>query len=154
MYREYWKLKGLYDLNSIYEEIGDDIRHIIELYRTVKKEGISIEQIVKLLQLADEDNAFGLSHIEKRHKWRIDEIHEFDIQIERSKKHLHTVNDEIASAKALLNSYHMLCERKRQELKNINSEASRIVTLVNRFKNNNEEYLKIKRPSKKKLVSF
>jgi predicted HTH domain antitoxin len=28
-YREYWKLKQLHRLNSLYEEIGDDIRHIV-----------------------------------------------------------------------------------------------------------------------------
>jgi len=35
------------------------------------------------------------------------------MRIEKSKKQLHSVNDEIASGKALANSYHMLCERKR-----------------------------------------
>ena len=43
LYREYWKLKRLHKLNSIYEEIGDDILHIIELYRRAKKEGTNIE---------------------------------------------------------------------------------------------------------------
>src|ERR671920_926239 len=56
LYREYWKLKRLHKLNSIYEKIGDDIRHIIELYGRAKKEGLGIEHIVKLLQLANEDN--------------------------------------------------------------------------------------------------
>jgi hypothetical protein len=56
-YREYWKLKRLHTLNSLYEEIGNDIRHILELHRRAKEEDITIEQIVKLLQLADEDNA-------------------------------------------------------------------------------------------------
>jgi len=61
LYKEYWKLKRLHKLNLVYEEIGDDIRHILELYRRAKKEGHGIEQVVELLQLADEDYAFGLS---------------------------------------------------------------------------------------------
>src|SRR5215212_3421904 len=65
--------------------------------------------------------------------------------------YLHKLKEEIASAKSLLNSYHTLCERKRQELENINSEASRIVTLVDRFKNNNEEYLKIEKTVEEKV---
>ena len=146
LYREYWKLKGLHKLNLVYEELGDEnIGYFVKLCKLAKKEGYSREQVVKILQLVDEDNAFGLPQLEQRHKCRIDEIHEFDIQIEKSKKHLYSVNYEIASANALLNSYHMVCERKRQELKNINSKASRIVTLVNRFKSNNEEYLKIRK---------
>ena len=152
LYREYWKLKRLYELNSIYEELGyENIGYFVKLCKLEIKGGYTKEQVVKILKLVDEDNAFGLSHIEKRRKWHIDEIHEFDMQIEKSKKHLHSVNYEIESAKALLNSYHILCERKRQELENINSEASRIVTLVNRFKNNNEEYLKIEKTVEEKV---
>ncbi|HKG72148.1 MAG TPA: hypothetical protein VKA87_09615 [Nitrososphaeraceae archaeon] len=37
LYREYWKLKHLYKVNSIYEEIGNDLRHIIELQEEQRK---------------------------------------------------------------------------------------------------------------------
>jgi hypothetical protein len=92
LYREYWKLKHLYKVNSIYEEIGNDLRHIIELHRRSKKEGIGVEHVVKLLQLADEDNPFGLSQLERRRKWLMDEIHELNNQIERSKHDLKTMS--------------------------------------------------------------
>jgi hypothetical protein len=83
----------------------------------------------------------------------MDEIHDLDMQIEKSKKHLHSVNDEIASAKALLNSYHMLCERKRQESEHLNNNISRLETVISRFKDNNEEYLKIKKTVEDKVGS-
>ena len=67
---------------------------------------------------------------------------------------MHNLKEEIASSKALLNSYHILCECKRQDLENINNEISRIVTLVNRFKNNNEEYLKIKQTVEEEVSKF
>jgi hypothetical protein len=152
-YREYWKLNRLHTLNSLYKEIGNDIRHILELHRRAKEEDITIEQVVKLLQLADEDNDIGLSSLEKRCKLCIDEIHDLDIQIKRSMNHLQSVNDETASAKTLLNSYHLSCERKRQEAENFNSEISRLDTLVSRFKNNNEEYLKIQQTAKNKVTT-
>jgi hypothetical protein len=152
-YREYWKLNRLHTLNSLYKEIGNDIRHILELHRRAKEEDITIEQVVKLLQLADEDNDIGLSSLEKRCKLCIDEIHDLDIQIKRSMNHLQSVNDETASAKTLLNSYHLSCERKRQEAENLNSEISRLDTLVSRFKNNNEEYLKIQQTAKNKVTT-
>jgi chromosome segregation ATPase len=139
LYKEYWKLKRLHKLNLVYEEIGDDIRHILELYRRAKKEGHGIEQGVELLQLADEEYAFGLSQLDKRRKWLIDKIHAFDMQIERSKSYLHNLNDEIASANALLNSYHTSCERKRQESESLNNELSRLEALIHRFKSNHEE---------------
>ena len=115
MYREYWRLKGLDKLDSTYNELGEGIRHFLKLYKLVKNESMGVEQVVKLLKLADEDKDIGLSSFEKWRKWRIDEIYDLDMQIEKSKKHLHSVNDQIASAKALFNSYHISCERKRQE---------------------------------------
>ena len=76
------------------------------------------------------------------------------MQIEKSKKHLHSVNDEIASAKALLNSYHMLCERKRQESEHLNNKISRLEIAISRFKNNNKEYLnKIKKTVEEEEVN-
>jgi transposase len=153
-YREYWKLKRLHKLYSAYKELGDEgIGDFLKLYTRAKKEGVSIKQVVKLFQLADEDNAFGLPQLEKRRQLRIDEIHDLDMQIERSKNHLHAVNDEIPSAMALLNSYHILCERKKQEVGTLNNEISRLESLVSKFKNNNEEYLKIKQTVEEEVRS-
>ena len=144
-YKEYWKLKQLHNLNLVYEELGDEgIGDFLKLYKISKKEDISKEQVIHLLQLSDEDNASGLSQLQKRRKWLVDNIHEFDLQIERSKKHLQSANDEIASAKALLNSYHTLCERKREEAANLNNEISRLEAVISRFKNNNEELFLLK----------
>ena len=66
---------------------------------------------------------------------------------------MHRLNDEIASVKALLNSYHISCERKRQEAESLNSEIIKLETLVSRFKSNNEEYLKIKQTVEEKVSS-
>jgi hypothetical protein len=63
------------------------------------------------------------------------------------------VNDEIASAKALLNSYHTLCERKREEAANLNNEISRLEAIISRFKNNKEKYLKIKKSVEEEVRS-
>lgn len=57
---------------------------------------------------------------------------------------MHRLNDEISRSRKLLSDYNIFCKLKTQELENINSKISRILTLVNRFKKDNEEYLKIK----------
>jgi hypothetical protein len=67
--------------------------------------------------------------------------------------YLHTLNDEIASAKALLNSYHISCERKRQESENLNNDISRSQALIARFKSNNEGYLKIQQTVEEEVRS-
>ena len=70
-----------------------------------------------------------------------------------SSQKVHRLNDEIASVKALLNSYHISCERKRQEAESLISEIIKLETLVSRFKSNNEEYLKIKQTVEEKVSS-
>jgi chromosome segregation ATPase len=75
------------------------------------------------------------------------------MQIERSKNYLYSLNDQIASSKALLNSYHISCERKRQEAEDLNNEITRLEALVSRFKSNNEEYLKIKQKVEEEVRS-
>ena len=105
LYKEYLKLKRHHKLYSVYIELGDDgTRDFLALYKLSKKEGVSREQDVKLLQLVDEDNPRGLAQLEKWRKWRIDEIHDLDMKIERSKNCLYRLNNEIASARNYWNS--------------------------------------------------
>jgi len=66
LYREYWDLKGLNKLNSINDElVCDSIRDFLKLCKLTNNEGTSSEHVIKLLQLVDEDNALGLSQLEK-----------------------------------------------------------------------------------------
>ena len=100
LYREYLKLDRCHKLYSAYKELGDEgIRDFLKLYELSKKEGVSRQQVVKLLQLADDDNALGLAQIEKLRKRMIDEIDDLDMQIERSKICLDRLNNEIASSR-------------------------------------------------------
>jgi hypothetical protein len=154
LYLEYWKLKRPHKLYCAYTELGDEgIGEFLKLHKLAKKEGVSREQVLKLLQLADEDNPFGLSRLEKRRNWLINKIHDLDMQIERSKNYLYSLNDQIASSKALLNSYHISCERKRQEAEDLNNEITRLEALVSQFKTNDGEYHKIKQRAEEEVSS-
>jgi hypothetical protein len=44
-YTEYWRLKGLYKLHSIYKEIRGDLSLILRLYRLLKREGIRTKDL-------------------------------------------------------------------------------------------------------------
>ena len=47
-----------------------------------------------------------------------------------------------------------MCERKRQETEHLNNEISRLESLVSRFNNNNEEYLKIRKTVEEQVSRF
>ncbi len=46
------------------QKIGDDIKYFLKIHREARR-GMGVEQIVKHLQLAGEDNTFELSQLKK-----------------------------------------------------------------------------------------
>src|SRR5919106_159574 len=49
-YREWWNLNGMYQLNQVYEEIGNAIWSVIELHRRAKVEGLTSQQVSRILK--------------------------------------------------------------------------------------------------------
>jgi hypothetical protein len=54
-YKEYWKLKQLYNLNMAYEETKGDIEPFLRLYRLSKAAGMSARHVTNLLKIANTD---------------------------------------------------------------------------------------------------
>jgi hypothetical protein len=53
LYKEYWNLKNLHDLNQVYEEIKDDIYSFAKLYKLAKEVGMNAQHVVNLLAIAN-----------------------------------------------------------------------------------------------------
>ena len=54
-YREYWKLRQIYSLNIVYEEIGDDIIHIPKIHRKMRAAGMGVNPAISLIKNANND---------------------------------------------------------------------------------------------------
>lgn len=54
-YKEYKDPSGPHILNQIYEENGNDIRSILELYKQMKVTGLNAVHIVRLLSISNND---------------------------------------------------------------------------------------------------
>src|ERR671921_2732045 len=63
-YKEYWKLKQLHNLNMVYEEVKGDIDPFLRLYKSSKAVGMSVKQVVNLLEIANTD----LPDIQRRYE--------------------------------------------------------------------------------------
>jgi vancomycin permeability regulator SanA len=61
------------------------------------------------------------------------------------------LNNQIAITSRLLNSYRLYSEREKSTIEQLHNEQIRIENLVTQFKNNNEEYNKIKQASEEKV---
>jgi hypothetical protein len=150
-YKEYWKLKQLYNLNTVYEETKGDIEPFLRLYKLSKVKGIGIKYVVNLLTFANED----LPALEKRFKRLRNDINALQFQKRIDERNLYQLNNQIASTTRLLNSYRISCIKERSEIENLYIEKARIENLVTQFKNNNEEYLnKIKQAAYEEVKSL
>src|SRR5205823_9005503 len=54
-YVEYWKLVQLHSLNWVYEQVKDDIRYFVKLYISAKVARMGVEQVIRLLEIANND---------------------------------------------------------------------------------------------------
>jgi predicted transcriptional regulator len=55
LYKEYWKLKQLHNLSTVYEELRGDIDPFLRLYKLAKRKGMSVKQVVDALTIANND---------------------------------------------------------------------------------------------------
>jgi hypothetical protein len=136
-YKEYWKLKQLHNLNMVYEELKGDIENFLKLYKLAKAKGMSVKQVVNLLQIANND----LPAVEQRFKRLRNEISMLQFQKRIDDRNLYQLNNQIASTTKLLNSLRAYCERERREIENLCNEKTRLQAIVTGIKSNNEEYL-------------
>jgi len=148
-HREYWKLKQLYNLNMVYEEIKDDLASFLKLYKLAKAKRMGIQQVVDTLEIANND----LPALEERYKRLRNDVCMLQSQKHTCKRNLYQLNNQIAASTKLLNSLRISCERERREIQSLCNEKQRLEALVSDFKNNNEEYLKIKQAAEEIVKS-
>jgi transposase len=150
LYREYWKLKQLHNLNMVYEETKGDIDPFLKLYKLTKRKGIGVRHVVNLLAIANND----LPALKRRFKRLGNEISMLQFQKRIDERNLYQLNDQIASTTKLLSSFRISCIRERREIADIYNEKARLESVVTEYKNNNEEYLdKIKHAAYEEVKS-
>jgi transposase len=146
-YREYWKLRQLHNLNMVYEELRGDIEPFLTLYKLAKRKGIGPKQVVNLLTIANND----LPELEERLKTLRNDMSTLQFQKRIDERNLYQLNNQIATTTKLLNSFRISCIRERREVEKLYNEKAMLEALVTGFKNNNEDYLKIKQTAEEKV---
>ena len=139
-YNGFLKLKGLYKFSIIYEKHTHHIPHLLKLCGEAEKEGISIGQLLKLSELAADNNPLGLSQLEKLRQWHLSElrgmeterrqleteIHRMKAEKEKYENVLFLLKNEISTLKDQREDYRESCERERLELEKLKKEIESI----------------------------
>src|SRR5215212_705412 len=130
-----------------YEELKGDTAPFLKLYQLAKAKGMSASHVNNILEIANND----LPSIEERFKRLRNHVGILQFQKRTDERNLYQLNNQIATTTNLLNSLRVSCGRERREIEKLTNEKTRIENLVTRFKNNNEEYLKIKQAAEEKV---
>jgi hypothetical protein len=146
-YKEYWKLKQQHNLNVVYEELKGDIDPFLRLYRLSKAKGMGVQQVVNLLEIANTD----LPDIQCRYERIKREVNTLEFNKQQSHRTMAYFNNQIETQRNALTSYRISCIRQRRKIEKLYNEKARLEALVTGFKNNNEDYLKIKQAAEEKV---
>jgi hypothetical protein len=148
VYKEYWKLKQLHNLNIVYEELKGDIEPFLKLYKLAKRKGMRINQVANVLEIANND----LPDIQCKSERLKREVNTLEYNKQQSHTALSYFNNQIEMKSKALTSYRISCRRERREIEKLYNEKARLDAVVTGFKNNNEEYLnKIKQAAEEKI---
>ena len=136
LYRDYWKIKGLYNLNQLYEEINDEIFPVVKLYIHTKNAGMGPQHVVNALKIVER-----LPSIENQFQTLRNDVYMLESQKENVKNDLQEGNNQIAAVRATLHSYNVSINIKYEELANLNCNKHQLENFIVSLKKNNHQYL-------------
>ncbi len=122
LYREWWNLNGLYQLNQVYEELANDIWSIAELNRRRKTEGLSIQRVsiilksITTLERQTIDMECEKTRLEVNNKYAATTFQQFTDSIQRDRK---TMQE---------NEY--IINKQKMEINRLSTEKARLETTV------------------------
>ena len=150
-YTEHWKLKGLYMLNQIYEEMKGNIGSFVNLYELAKNAGMNVPHVNRLLTIANND----LPSVESRYEGLKKEAATLEYEKENSAREFQQVNDQIIMMRKTLDSTRLDCEKEMSRLQGLQQQSMKQEALVKHFENSNEVYyLKIRKTVEEKVISI
>jgi len=148
-YKEYWKLSQLHSLNWVYEQVKDDIRYFVRLYISAKVARMSVQQVVRLLEIANNDLP-GVEHRYERSKRDLDSI---EADNRNSARIFQELTDKISNMLKRLDSIRLECEKELAQRDQLYQKRMKLEAAVRQFQNSNEVYIKIRKTVEEKVHS-
>ena len=134
LYKEYWKLKRLNQLNSIYQETNGKLGPFLKLYRLMKEKGMTIENVVNAVEIA----IHKLPYMEGLYKQVKDEVE----KLQHIRQLLVNDIEELKYKLSILDKTAFSSEQEyrriRQQLQELIDKKDRIEKLIANMLNNDE----------------
>jgi hypothetical protein len=119
LYKEFWRLIGLDELNLAYEEMKDYFQDFLKLYTIMKLNKMTQKDIVNALKYANQ-----LPSLENEFQILANHIRTLQEKKRLSKSELFAVVNEISKTKNSLQYYRSVLKEKRKKIVNMDKEAA------------------------------
>ena len=148
--REYWKLSQMHTLHMVYEEIGDDIIHLLKVYRKIRAAGMKVDQAINLIKNTNNE----LPTLEEKYQKLKSDIDLLESRKLEEYQNLNETQDQIYKSEKMLEWLETSRREEEAKIDQLASEKIRLKRLVKRFKDNDEEYLRIKRVVQNRVTNL
>ena len=152
LYRDFWKLKRLHTLNSVYEEIGDELRPFLKLYKIAKNQGMlgNLKAFVSILK----NTAYNIPALQKQHQLVKDDVNAIQYKRQEAKIELQKLSNRIVDLKKLEQSHSETCSRLQQDIGYYIDQKQQLIAFVEGFKRSDKKYSKVRAMAKQHINSF
>jgi DNA repair exonuclease SbcCD ATPase subunit len=144
LYREYWMLRGLDKLNTIYKETNGKLGPFLKLYRQlIKQRGMSIDQVANAVEIA----IHKLPYMESLYEQVKEQVDKLQYTIQRLSNDIEALKYKISILDKTAFSIEQECRRKEQQLQELIDKKNRLENLIANI-SNDEDYSKLKQTVK------
>jgi chromosome segregation ATPase len=152
LYRDVWKLKRLNTLNSVYEQVGDELKTFLKLYKIAKNQGMlgNLETFVSILKNA----AYNIPALQKQHELVKKDVETIQYKRQECNIELQRLSNRILDLKKLEQSHSEVCNRLEQDIGYYNNQKQQLIAFVEGFKGSNKKYSKIRAIAEEHIYRF
>jgi hypothetical protein len=152
LYLDVWKLKRLYTLNYVYQQIGEELKTFLKLYKIAKNQGMlgNLEGFVSILKSA----AYDVPALQKQHELIKNKVDTVQYKNQESLIELQKLGNRIVELKKLEQSHAEVCRRLQQDIKYYINQKEQLIAFVEGFKRTNKKYCKIRAIAEEHINSF
>jgi archaellum component FlaC len=127
-YVEYLKMMRMYKLVTIYHEHQDSMGYFLKLTRLGKEQGVTPEQMIKLVEMAD-----SIHKLQDKLRRLQAEISDISTRISEGQEELKNLHNEISNTKEKLELVKKTFNIKYEELKEVCSQLQKLQNYVEQF---------------------
>jgi hypothetical protein len=147
-YIEYLNLMRMDKLVKIYKEIKDSIGYFLKLFRLGKREGLTPERIILLVNMA-----YDIHDLEEKYRQLQAKVIKIDIKKSVDMEQLETLHNDIEAALDKLTWADTAFKLKYEETSEVCTQIRMLEKYVKRFKNG-EDYVELEAIVKDKVGEF